>query len=98
MKFGKYRGGSLQMLRNSEWCSYDKENQWLSFDALRVVHQVKWGERFSIILYTPGKLERLTANDWDALAKEGFPIYLYEPLPAKMRRRSTPTHVMALTA
>ena len=49
MKFGKYRGGSLQMLRNGEWCSYDKENQWLSFDALKVVHQVTavtWGERF----------------------------------------------------
>ena len=26
MKFGKYRGGSLQMLRNGTWYSYDKEN------------------------------------------------------------------------
>ena len=55
------------------------------------------GERYSITLYTTGKLDRLTAQDWDILAKGGFPIYLYEPLPAKMRRLSTPAHVMSLT-
>ena len=42
-------------------------------------------------------MERLTAQDWDLLAKAGFPIYLYEPLPARMRRLTTPTHVMKLT-
>ena len=71
MKFGKYRGGSLQMLRDGTWHSYDKENQWLSFDALKVVHQVTpvtYGERYSITLYTPGKLDRLSAQDWDNLA------------------------------
>ena len=70
MKFGKYKGGSLQTLRDGTWHSYDKENQWLSFDALKVVHQVTavtWGERYSITLYTPGKLECLTAQDWDIL-------------------------------
>ena len=49
----------------------------LSFNALKVVRQVTavtWGERYSITLYTPGQLERLTAQDWDILAKEGFPI------------------------
>ena len=88
------------MLRNGTWHSYDKENQWLSFDALKVVHRVTavtQGERYSITLYTPGKLDRLTAQDWDILAKAGFPIYLYEPLPAKMRRLSTPAHVMSLS-
>ena len=35
MKFGKYSGGSLQMLRYGRWHSYDVENQWLSFDALK---------------------------------------------------------------
>ena len=40
------------------------------------------GYRYSITLYTPGKLERLTAQDWDLQAKAGFPIYLYEPLPS----------------
>ena len=70
-------------------------------DALRFVHRVQpvtGGYRYSITLYTPGKLERLTAQDWDILAKAGFPIYLYEPLPARMRRLTTPTHVMKLTS
>ena len=40
MKFGKYSGGSLQMLRNGAWHSYDIDCQWLSFDALRFVHRV----------------------------------------------------------
>ena len=55
------------------------------------------GERHSITLYTPGKVDRLTAQDWDNLAKAGFPIYLCEPLLAKMRRLTTPSHVMSLT-
>ena len=79
--------------------SYDTENQWLSFDALKAVHKVTPvtnGERYSITLYTPGKLDRLTVQDWDNLARAGFPIYLYEPLPAKMRRLTTPSHVMNL--
>ena len=101
MKFGNYSGGSLQMLRYGRWHSYDVDNQWLSFDALKLVHRVQpvtKGQRYSITLYTPGKLERLTAQDWDNLAKAGFPIYLYEPLPARMRRLTTPTHVMKLTS
>ena len=47
LKFGKYMGGSLQML--IKWYSYDTENQWLSFDALKVVHKVTpvtQGERY----------------------------------------------------
>ena len=101
MKFGKYSGGSLQMLRSGRWHSYDVDCQWLSFDALRFVHRVQpvtRGYRYSITLHTPRKLERLTAQDWDLLAKAGFPIYLYEPLPARMRRLATPTHVMKLTS
>ena len=101
MKFGKYAGGSLQMLRYGMWHSYDIDCQWLSFDALKFVHRVQpvtSGSRYSITLYTPGKLERLTAQDWDLLAKAGFPIYLYEPLPARMRRLMTPSHVMKLTS
>ena len=64
---------------------------------VRQVTAVTWGEGYSITLRTPGKLERLTAQDWDILAKEGFPIYLYEPLLAKMRRLPTPSDVMSLT-
>ena len=88
------------MLRYGTWHSYDGDCQWLSFDALKFVHRVQpvtSGFRYSITLYTPGKLERLTAQDWDILAKAGFPIYLYEPLPARMRRLMTPSHVMQLT-
>ena len=73
----------------------------MSFDALKVVHRVtpvQTGARYSITLYTPGKLDRLTAQDWDNLAKRGFPIYLYEPLPAKMRRLTSPSHVMNLNS
>ena len=89
MKFGKYKGGFLQMMRDGQWYSYDTENQWLSFDALKVVHKVTpvtQGARYSVTLCTPGKLDRLTAQDWDILAKAGFPIYVYGPLLAKMRR------------
>ena len=100
MKFGKYTGGSLQMLRDGQWHSYDTESQWMSFDALKVVHRVTpvgKGARYSITLYTPGELDRLTAQDWDNLATCGFPIYLYKPLPAKMRL-TTPSHVMNLAS
>ena len=94
-------GAGQNLNQHRTTTTIDKENQWLSFDALKVVHQVTavtCGERYSITLYTPGKLERLTAQDWDILGKEGFPIFLYEPLPAKMRRLATPSHVMSLTA
>ena len=40
IKFGKYTGGSLQMLRDGVWRSYDNDNVWLSFDALKVSHRV----------------------------------------------------------
>ena len=71
MKFGDKTGGSLRMLKNGEWCSHDTENPWLSFDALKVVHKVTpvtKGARYSVTLFTTGKLDRLTAQDWDNLA------------------------------
>ena len=46
---------------------------------LKVVHRVTpvfTGARYSITLYTPGKLDRLTAQDWDNLATEGVPNLL----------------------
>ena len=65
--------------------------------VVQQVTPVTSGERYSITLRTPGKFDRLTAQDWDILAKAGLPIYLYEPLPARMRRLTTPSHVMSLT-
>ena len=62
MKFGNYMGGSLQMLRDGVWHSYDKDNVWLSFDALKVTHRVNevlCGHRYSITFYTPSTLDRL---------------------------------------
>ena len=50
---------------DGQWHSYDTECQWMSFDALKVVHRVTRvvkGARYSITLYTPGKLDRLTAD------------------------------------
>ena len=81
LNFGTFQGGQLEMLRNGVWSSYARTMVWLSFDALKVVHRVtpvSSGTRFSITLYTPGKLERLTAEDWDYLGRNGFPIYLYD--------------------
>ena len=52
---------------------------WLSFDAMKVVHRVTLvteGIWHSVTLYTPGKLEHLTSEDWERLGKLGFPIYL----------------------
>ena len=99
MKFGRYQGGSLRMLRDGTWHSCDTRCQWVSVDALKVGHQVtpiSWGERYSITLFTPGKLERLTTQDWDILAKTGFPICLYELQSFRVGRLSTPAHTMAL--
>ena len=73
-----------------------------SFDALKFVHRVQpvtSGSRYSITLYTPGKLERLTAQDWDILAKAGFfRSICMSRFPARMRRLMTPSHVMKLTS
>ena len=41
-------------------------------------------------------MQQVTAQDWDNLAQAGFPIYLFEPLPARMRRLMTPSHVMQI--
>ena len=90
MKFGNFQGGSLKMLREGVWYSYDKDNQWLSFDALKVVHTVTSGAQSSI-----GKLERFTTQGWDKLAKFGFPIYLYEPSfssDEKVDKTCSPSH------
>ena len=64
MKFGKYSGGSLQMLRQGQWHSHDTECQWLSFDALKVVHRVTPVTRgLDIQLpFTPGETRPLDST------------------------------------
>ena len=89
------------MLKEEVWHSYDKDNVWLSFDALKVTHRVTevlCGNRYSITLFTPGKLERLTPSDWDTLAKFGFPIYLYDVSSLQMRRLPDDLHLEPLIA
>ena len=54
MKSGSYKGGSLQMLRQEVGHSYDKDNVWMSFDALKVTHrvtEVTAGHHYSITLF-----------------------------------------------
>ena len=77
------------MLRDGAWTSYTRTMIWLSFDALKVVRRVTAiteGTRYSVTLYTPRKLERLTVEDWDNLGKTGFPVHLYNPDSLPMRR------------
>ena len=79
--------------------SYDKDNVWLSFDALkaprRVTEVVCWN-RYSITLFTPGKLDRLTPSSWGTLARFGFPIYMYDVTSLQTRRlpEDSPTKPM----
>ena len=35
------------------------------------------GERFSVTLFTPSHLERLSDRDWMNLESKGFPVHLY---------------------
>ena len=77
------------MLREEVWHSYDKDNVWMLFDALKVTHritEVTGGNRCSITLLTPGKLDRLTPHDWNTLSRFGFPVYLYDATSLQMRR------------
>ena len=53
MKFGKYTGGSLQMLRNGQWYSYDNDCQWMSFDALEGCSSSHTSADRSLILHYP---------------------------------------------
>ena len=76
LNFGKFTGGNLEILRDGAWTSCAKTMVWLSFDALKVVHRVTAvteGTWYSVTLYTPSRLERLTAYDWDGLGRAEFP-------------------------
>ena len=43
--------------------------------------------------FTPGKLDRLTPNDWDTLARFGFPVHMCDVSSLQMWRltEDTPT-------
>ena len=80
INFGKYEGGHLEMLRNGEWQSCAVPLIWTEFTADIIEHRVREvteGERFSVTLFTPSYLERLSERDWMNLESHGFPVHLY---------------------
>ena len=53
---------------------------WTEFTADIIEHRVREvtsGERFSVTLFTPSHLERLSDRDWMNLESKGFPVHLY---------------------
>ena len=53
---------------------------WTEFTADIIEHRVREvtsGERFSVTLFTPSHLERLSERDWMNLESHGFPVHLY---------------------
>ena len=80
INFGQYEGGHLEMLRNEEWQSCAVPLVWTEFTADIIEHRVREvtrGERFSVTLFTPSHLERLSDRDWMNLESKGFPVHLY---------------------
>ena len=68
------------MLRNDEWQSCAVPSVWTEFTADIIEHRVREvtkGERFSVTLFTPSHLERLSDRDWMNLESKGFPVHLY---------------------
>ena len=80
INFGQYEGGHLEMLRDDEWQSCAVPLVWTEFTADIIEHRVREvtkGERFSVTLFTPSHLERLSDRDWMNLESKGFPVHLY---------------------
>ena len=80
INFGQYEGGHLEMLRNDEWQSCAVPLVWTEFTADIIEHRVREvtkGVRFSVTLFTPSHLERLSDRDWMNLESKGFPVHLY---------------------
>ena len=68
------------MLRNEEWESCAAPLTWVEFTADIIQHRVREvtsGIRYSVTLFTPNHLERLSPVDWMNLESFGFPVDLY---------------------
>ena len=68
------------MLRGEKWQACAVPVIWTEFTANSIEHRVREvtsGERFSVTLFTPSHLERLTERDWMNLESHGFPVHLY---------------------
>ena len=78
INFGLYEGGHLEMLRGDEWESCAVPLMWIEFTADIIQHRVRevtTGARFSVTLFTPSHLERLSQEDWMNLESFGFPVH-----------------------
>ena len=80
INFGHYTGGHLEMLRNEEWESCAAPLIWVEFTADIIQHRVREvtsGVRYSVTLFAPNHLERLSPVDWMNLESFGFPVDHY---------------------
>ena len=53
---------------------------WVEFTADIIEHRVREmtsGMRFTVMFFTPGRLERLTEKNWMIFESLGFPVHLY---------------------
>ena len=68
------------MLRNDDWESCAAPLVWVEFTADIIQHRVREatsGVRYSVTLFTPNHLERLSSEDWMNLESFGFPVDRY---------------------
>eukprot|EP00971_Amphidinium_carterae_P288170 5721106-Amphidinium_carterae.1 len=74
--FGQYSGGALCQGDQRQGNSGDHDGQgWTAVDP-RLPHgveTVRTGERWSVVLYVPGRLDQVTTDVWNALSILGFP-------------------------
>ena len=74
------------MLRGEEWQSCAVPLMWVEFTADIIQHHVREvtsGTRFSVTLFTPSHLERLSPEDWMNLESFGFPVKMYAEMDSK---------------
>ena len=67
INFGKYEGGHLEVLRGKDWQSCAVPLLWTEFTADIIEHRVREvtsGERFSVTLFTPSHMEKLSDRAW----------------------------------
>ena len=80
INFGHYTGGHLEVLRGEDWESCAAPLVWVEFTADIIQHRVREvtsGVRYSVTLFTPNHLERLSPEDWVNLESFGFPVDRY---------------------
>ena len=80
INFGHYTGGHLEVLRDEDWESCAAPLVWVEFTADIIQHRVREvtsGVRYSVTLFTPNHLERLSPEDWMNLESFGFPVDRY---------------------